>query len=441
MLPGLGEAIYSRAVNEEHPTKHPADVADQLERLPVEQAQHELRELSSSEGAAVLAEMDEDSRPALLETLRPAEIANLVRQMPHNEGADVISELAPGLRAPVLGELSQGDREQLSAILEHPPESAGGIMSDRFISLRGEMTIEEALRVLRGKREDSSGQQVAYLYVVDREGRLTGIVPIHDLVFSQPHRRIDEIMKREVKHLWVDDDQEKIANLFEHYHYMALPVLSRAGRLLGIVQASQVMEIMRKEATEDMQLMVGLSGEERALTPWKLSLRRRLPWLCVNLATAFLAASVVGLFEETIAAWTALAIFLPIVAGQGGNAGAQTLTVIIRDMALGEISHGDGRKALAKETLLGLVNGIVIGVIVGVLGYLWKGSAALGVVVGLAMVLNMVAAGLSGVMVPYTLRALKIDPALASSIIMTTVTDVAGFFFFLGLAALARAFF
>jgi len=245
-------------------------------------------------------------------------------------------------------------------------------------------------------------------------------------------------MKSDVKHVWVDDDQEKIAHLFEHYHYMALPVLDRTRRLVGIVQANQVVEVMRQEATEDMQLMVGLSGEERALTPWKQSMKRRLPWLCINIGTAFLAAAVVGMFEETIAAWTALAIFLPIVAGQGGNAGAQTLTIIIRDMALGEISKGDGRKALLKEASLGLFNGIVIGLIVGVISYMWKGSFDLGLVVAVAMVLNMIAAGISGVLVPYTLRALKIDPALASSIIMTTVTDVAGFFFFLGLAALAR---
>ena len=180
--------------------------------------------------------------------------------------------------------------------------------------------------------------------------------------------------------------------------------------------------------------MVGLSGEERAMTPWLISLRRRLPWLCINLVTAFLAAAVVGVFEETIAAWTALAVFLPIVAGQGGNAGTQTLTVIIRDMALGELSAGDGKKALQKEILLGLANGFVIGLIVAAISYAWKGSAILGVVVGVAMVLNMVMAGLSGVLVPYTLRALKVDPALASSIMVTTVTDVAGFFFFLGLA-------
>ena len=417
--------------------EHPADVADQLERLSVAEAQQELRDLPTSEGAAVLAEIDEEARAGVLENLPPKEIANLVQELPHNEAADIISSLPLEVQPAVLDELSASDRKQVSDILAYPPESAGGIMSDRFIALRESLTIAEAQRALQGRDDEPTSEQIAYMYVVNAAGHLKGILSIHDLVFRQPHRRISEIMKPDVKHVSVDDDQEKIAQLFEHYHYMALPVLDRMGRLVGLVQANQVVEVIRQEATEDMQLMVGLSGEERALTPWRQSMKRRLPWLCINLATAFLAATVVGMFEETIAAWTALAIFLPIVAGQGGNSGAQTLTVIIRDMALGEISKGDGRKALYKETLLGFLNGIVIGIIVGLVSYLWKGSFILGIVVAVAMVLNMVAAALSGVLVPYTLRALRIDPALASSIIMTTVTDVAGFFFFLGLAALA----
>lgn len=180
--------------------------------------------------------------------------------------------------------------------------------------------------------------------------------------------------------------------------------------------------------------MVGLSGEEHASTPWPNSVKRRLPWLYINLGTAFLAAFVVGLFEHTIAQWTALAVFLPIVAGQGGNAGMQTLTVIIRDLALGELAPGDGRRALLKEILLGLLHGVAIGLVVGLIGWLWKGSLLLGVVAGAAMLLNQLAAAISGVLIPLGLRAFRLDPALASSIFLTTVTDVAGFFFFLGLA-------
>ena len=187
--------------------------------------------------------------------------------------------------------------------------------------------------------------------------------------------------------------------------------------------------------------MVGLPGEERALTPWRTAVRGRLPWLYINLATAFLAASVVGLFEGTIAKWTALAVFLPVIAGQGGNAGMQTLTVIVRDLALGEISPGDGRRALSKELMLGLVNGLAVGVVVGLVGWWWKHSLVLGVVAFAALVLNQLSAAVAGVAIPFGLKSLRIDPALASSIFVTTVTDVAGFFFFLGLGTLAMQWF
>ena len=415
---------------------HPADIADRLQRLPVDEALAALRQLSKADAAAVLAELDEEVRPQLIKGLSSPELAGIITQLDHHAAADVVSELPEERRPEVMAGLPTEEKAKVDTLLIYPPDTAGGIMSDQFIRLRTDQTVDECLALLQGRADESEGG-ISYLYVTDNAGRLVGIVSMRDLVFRGRQRTIGDIMNREVKHLFVDDDQEKIAQLFEHYHYLALPVLDREGRLVGIVSAQQVMDVMRAEATEDMQLMVGLSGEERALTPWHKSIKGRLPWLCINLATAFLAAAVVGIFEGTIAKWTALAIFLPIVAGQGGNAGAQTLTVIIREMALGEMTVGDGRKALIKETILGVLNGIAIGLLVGVIGWFWKGNVILGVVVGIAMLLNMVAAALSGVLVPYTLKALRIDPALASSIMVTTVTDVAGFFFFLGLAALA----
>src|SRR5687768_9665588 len=415
---------------------HPADVADQLQRMPVEEALATLRQLSKADAAAVLAELDEELRPRLIEGLSSPELAGIITQLDHNAAADVVAELPAERRPEVMAGLPPGEKRQVDTLLIYPPDTAGGIMSDQFIQIDVNQTVEQCLQMLQGSANESEAG-ISYLYVTDEAGRLVGIVSMRDLVFRGRHRMIGDIMNREVKHVSVHDDQEKIAQLFEHYHYLALPVLNRDGKLVGIVSARQVMDVMQEEATEDMQLMVGLSGEERALTPWQQSIKGRLPWLCINLATAFLAAAVVGVFEGTIAKWTALAVFLPIVAGQGGNAGVQTLTVIIREMALGEMTIGDGRKALVKEVILGILNGIAIGILVGVIGWFWKGSILLGVIVGVAMLLNMVAAALSGVMVPYTLKALRIDPALASSIMVTTVTDVAGFFFFLGLAALA----
>jgi magnesium transporter len=419
---------------------HPADLADELQRLSPAEAQARLRSLPRADAAAVVQELDDELRPALLEGLPESELRELLGNLPHNEAADLIGGLPQERQDNLLDQLPRQHQQDVARLLEYPHDTAGGIMADEFIALRADQTVAECLIFLREKMEEKS-DSISYLYVTDVVGNLVGIVSLRDLVFGKSDRRIAELMNRDVKAVSVEDDQEKIARLFEHYHYLALPVLEKDGRLVGIVSAQQVMGVIRHEATEDMQLMVGLSGEERAFTPWHKSIRRRLPWLCVNLLTAFVAGAVVQIFESTIARWTALAVFLPIVAGQGGNAGAQTLTVIVREMALGEMTEGDGRKALLKETILGVCNGLAIGALVGVVGYFWKGSVALGIIVAVAMLLNMVAAAISGVVVPYTLRAFKIDPALASSIFVTTVTDVAGFFFFLGLAALALRIF
>jgi magnesium transporter len=418
---------------------HPADLADHLQRLPTEEAQKILQRLPRAKAAAVAAELEPDKAEELLPGLSVSQLGEMLRQLPHNEAADVAADLPLQQRGEALAQLPIEDSAKVTALLHYPEDTAGGIMTDRFIALREDQTVAECQEVLRARAEQEA--DITYLYVTDANQKLVGVVSLRDLVFRKPERRIGDIMNRDVKLLWVDADQEEIARQFEHYHYMGLPVLERDGRLVGVVRASDVIEVMRREATEDMQLMVGLPGEERALTPWQKSVRTRLPWLYVNLATAFLAAAVVSLFESTIARWTVLAVFLPIVAGQGGNAAMQTLTVIIRDMALGELSAADGRRALGKELMLGLVNGVAIGIVVALAGIVWKGDWRLGCIVGVAMLLNMVAAAFSGVVIPYSLRAMRIDPALASSIFVTTVTDVAGFFFFLGLAALGMKLF
>jgi len=234
----------------------------------------------------------------------------------------------------------------------------------------------------------------------------------------------------------VDADVEEVARLFDKYDYFALPVVDSDNRLLGVITVDDVIDVMRDEATEDIYRAQAVPLEDRVDTPWFRSLRLRLPWLSFNLLTAFLAAAVVGAFESTIARVAALAIFMPVIAGQGGNAGMQTVTIVTRGIALGEVSKGEGWHLLAKEILLGLLNGIIIGVVVGVVAFVWKGELYLGLVAFLAMGLNMLAAGIAGTVIPLTLRALRLDPALASSIFLTTVTDVLGFAFLFVLARL-----
>jgi magnesium transporter len=416
---------------------HAADLADRLQRLDPAEARAILQQLPPEKSAATLAEMEEDRLPDLLEAFAPAQLAGLLHRLPPADAADVLPHVSPSRRRETMAALPAETADAIRALLKYPDDTAGGIMSNRFIALREDMTIDEVRTMLRARAQEERIDDVAYFYVIDNEQRLLGIVSLRDLVFRRAERRMVEIMTREVRFAHATDDQEELARKFEHYHYLGLPVLDAAGKIVGVVKASDALEVARKEATEDMQLMVGLSGEERALTPWRVSIRRRLPWLFINLATAFLAAATVGLFEDTIARWTALVVFLPIVAGQGGNAGMQTLTIIIRDLALGELAPGDGRKVLLKEITLGLLNGAAVGVTVGLIGWWWKGSAVLGLVAGGAMVLNQLAAACAGVMIPLGLRSLKLDPALASSIVLTTVTDVTGFFVFLGLAVIA----
>jgi magnesium transporter len=416
---------------------HAADLADRLQRLDPAEARAILQQLPPEKSAATLAEMEEDRLPDLLDAFAPAQLAGLLHRLPPADAADVLPHVSPSRRRETMAALPAETADAIRALLKYPDDTAGGIMSNRFIALREDMTIDEVRTMLRARAQEERIDDVAYFYVIDTEQRLLGIVSLRDLVFRRAERRMVEIMTREVRFAHATDDQEELARKFEHYHYLGLPVLDAAGKIVGVVKASDALEVARKEATEDMQLMVGLSGEERALTPWRVSIRRRLPWLFINLATAFLAAATVGLFEDTIARWTALVVFLPIVAGQGGNAGMQTLTIIIRDLALGELAPGDGRKVLLKEITLGLLNGAAVGVTVGLIGWWWKGSAVLGLVAGGAMVLNQLAAAFAGVMIPLGLRSLKLDPALASSIVLTTVTDVTGFFVFLGLAVIA----
>ncbi|MFH0909673.1 MAG: magnesium transporter [bacterium] len=417
-------------------TRHPADLADEFQRLDAGDAAAALRALPRETASLVLAEMDEEFVATLSHALSTDELRDLLGTMPHDEAADIAAELPQAQRDQILARLEPGASSKLSQFLSYPEDSAGSIMTDQFHALPVDATIE-ACRELLAHKDESQFRGATYLYVVDTAGKLSGVITTRDLVFRKSDRIVRDVMKPDVKFVRVRDDQETVARLFAQYHYMALPVLEDDGRLVGVVNASQAIAVIQQEATEDMQRMVGVSGEERTFTPWNRAILRRLPWLMVNLATAFLAAMVVSLFEKTIAQWTALAVFLPIVAGQGGNAGMQTLTVVIRGMALDEISGSAGRKALVKEIIMGLLNGLATGLVVGLVGYLWKGSFALGVIVSLAMFLNMLAAAMSGVLIPTTLRAARIDPALASSIFLTTVTDVAGFFFFLGLATLA----
>ncbi len=420
---------------QDSPELHPADIADALQQLPPEEAVAQLRALPTETASEVLTELDEGVVADITAQLTTQEITDLLEELPHDEAADIAADLSPDQRYEVLSQLEPPESAKVTQLMHYPEDSAGGIMKDEFIAIAEDQTIGQALDLVR-KRDEEEFEAVSYLYVIDINHKLVGILSVRDLVFRMPHKKIRDVMSKEVRLVRVDTDQEEVARLFSQYHYMALPVVEQDGRLVGVVEAHQVIDILREEATEDMQLMVGMSGEESAFTPWRRSFGMRMPWLLINLLTAFLAGGVIAFFEDTLARWTALAIFLPIIAGQGGNSGMQTLTVTIRSMALGELKGELARKVVIKELLIGLLNGLAIGIIVGIVGLVWQNSVVMGIIVMLAMFLNTLAAAIAGTLIPLALRAAKVDPALSSSIFLTTVTDVAGFFFFLGLATL-----
>ena len=427
---------------EEFKSLHPADLADRLQRMKLSEARHILEKLPPENASAALTEVEDELLAELLEDFPQAKLVPLLNKMYAEEAADVLGEIPETDRARLLRKMEPKEAAAAKDLLKYPEDTAGGIMSDRFITLRSHHTVIQGQRRIRKLHREQQPSDINYLFVTDKHEKLVGIVSIRDLIFSEDEEKISDIMDREVRYVRVTDDQEEVVRRFEKYHFLGLPTLDEEGKLVGVIRGDEVLSVAIEEQTEDMQLMVGLDGEERTLTPWTISFKRRLPWLCINLLTACMAGAVVGLYGMTIEKFVILAVFLPIIASQGGNAGMQTVTVIVRDMALGELSPGDGRKALFKEMLLGLLIGTIIGMIVGLIGYLIAPQfglttlegGSLGLVVGAAMVLNLLAAALFGVLIPFALKFFRLDPALGSSILITTVTDVAGFFFLLALA-------
>ncbi len=423
-------------VNNGFPQTQPVGVAERLERLPEDAAREILGNLPVEEGAAVLAELPPESAAHLLEPFTEGKIAAWLRLLAANVAADLVDELPENRQRQILSALPNDKANAVAALLRYPPDSAGGKMDNRFIAVPANNTVEQCLVNLRASALQRA-VDASYIYAIDEAKRLVGVISLRDLVFAPADRRVNQIMDPNVVSLRVLDDQEEIARQMQRMSLLALPVVDEHQQLVGIVKMRDALQIAQTEATEDMQLMVGLSGEERIWSPWPQSIRKRLPWLCLNLATALGGAAVVAAFEGTIARWTALAIFLPLISAVAGNAGIQALTVIIRSLALGEVTSGDALRAFRKELAIGLINGVALGMAIGLIGYGWKGSLMLGCVAGVAMLLNQILGAISGVVIPFGLRYLKIDPALASSIFVTTLTDVVGFLVFLGLAALA----
>ncbi|HWC29910.1 MAG TPA: magnesium transporter [Dehalococcoidia bacterium] len=412
--------------------EHPADQADLIYELADGDASRVIRVLPIDQLAEVIEFLNEDLRAEVLPELPAEVLAPVLDQLDEDVAADIVQELEPEHAEEVIRLLE--DRESVEELLRYPEESAGGRMSTEVVALRRQWTVEEAIQFLR--RETPDDTHPFYLYVVDEDGKLTGTVSLRSLVTAAPETPIAAIMSEEVRSVGVTEDQEVAAERMRHYNLLALPVVDESQRLLGVITADDVLDVQVEEATEDIYRMAGLAEEERIFRPIREAVPTRLAWLTLNLVTAFMAAATVSLFEGTIEQVAALAVFMPMVAGMGGNAGIQTITLVVRSIALGEIEPRDAAEVLRHELVIAAIKGVFIGVLVGIIAWAWMGNSWFGLVVAVAMLANIANATLVGVLVPMLLKRLRADPALASGVIVTTFSDVVGFFVFLGLGAL-----
>ncbi|MBT3480320.1 MAG: magnesium transporter [Opitutales bacterium] len=417
---------------------HPSDIAAEIENLELDEIREVFRDLNDDKTADVIPELPQELQTELMENMRLERVTEIIPEMLSDEAADALGDVSPERLHDIMEKLPSEEYEEISDLMEYPEDSAGGIMQKEVHAIKDSLTLAEAREAIR-KDEDQDQEDVSsiYVYAIDDSQRLKGVLRLRDLLFRDLRLLVSKVMVTEVRSISVNADQEEIANLFQKYNYSSLPVVDDFGKLVGRVTSDDVLDVIQEEATEDMQRMVGISGDESVSTPWRRSVRNRLPWLCVNLCTGFGIAWVVSMFEPAIEQYAILAFFLPIVGLLGGNAGNQTLTIVVRSLALGEIDDDEWKPLLLKEVITSFTTGFAIGTLAGLASWLWIGMPILGLVVFLAMLLNMIAAALAGVLVPFGLRSLKIDPALASSIMVTTATDVIGFFIFLSLATLA----
>jgi len=421
------EALDSRFMRD-----HPWDAARAIEELPPRGVAREVeslpatvlapvwRRLTAGAGAAVLSELPDELAVALLSELPPVEAVPILTTLEQEQTARYLDRLPAPIRS---------DFEQLMA---YPADSAGRIMDPRTSVFRQTTTAGQAIAALRG----TGVRTVRNIFLIDDHNRLAGSAALQDAATAPAEQPLGELAQPILASVTALAQRDEVAELVERYRLADLPVVDAYGRLLGVIPDSRLMRAVREDLSADMQTMTGASAEERALSSPLFAVRKRLPWLQINLLTAFLAAAVVGLFESTIAQFTALAVLLPVVAGQSGNAGAQALAVTMRGLVLREISPRQWLAVTSKEATVGLVNGLAVALTCGLGVYLWSRSVGLVLVIALSMMLAMVVAGLAGALVPISLRRFGLDPAQSSSIVLTTVTDIAGFLGFLGIATL-----
>jgi len=414
----------------------PADQANVFDDLQPEEQDKILPRLNPEDSADILEELQDEDAAQVAERLQTKNLADILDHMEPDEAADLLGDIEPALATKAIQ--SMKDADEVLPLLEHTDDSAGGLMTAADVILKKEMTVNDAIKHLRAISPDS--EQIYYLFVVDDKGVLAGVVNLRDLVVAPKEALIGSIMERDVISVKANTDQEEAVRIVKRYDLLALPVVDDGNRLLGVITYDDSLDILEDEATEDIYRLGGISKEKPGDISLKDAVRSRLPWLIVNLVMAMVTGTVLSLFENTIAQMAALASFFPIVAGVSGSSGTQTLTVTVRSLATGEISVKDARRSIWKSLLLGLVNGLVLGALVILIAYLWKGDIRLGLIAGAATLINIIISSITGILIPLLIHKVKLDPALASPILVSTLADSLGYLVYLGLASTLLAF-
>ena len=413
----------------------PAEVAHVLEALPLSQRQILWDLLDTDQDGETLMELAENVRNELVQNMDQEEIVDAAQQMDVDDLADFIQELPVDVTREILDSLSEQDRRRLETVLSYPEDTAGGLMNTDTVTVRPEVTLDVVLRYLR-QLGDRVPRNTDQLFVTNREDKYLGTLRLADLVTNDPQKTVAEVMTLSVQPFDAYADASEVARRFEQYDLLSAPVVDEEGKLVGRITVDDVVDLIREEGEHQFMGSAGLSEDEDMFAPVLVSSRRRAVWLGINLVTAFLASWVIGQFQETIDKIVALAVLMPIVASMGGVGGTQTLTLAIRGIALGQLSGKNALYLVLKELAVAAINGIIWALVVGLIAGYWFHDTRIALVIGAAMIINLIAAAITGATLPLLLEKLGIDPALAGGVLLTTVTDVVGFLSFLGLATL-----
>ena len=436
----LNDALEREAISEVYALVrelHPADIALLLESVPEGERDIVWSQLDPASVGEVLAEADDAIRASHMRQMAPQALAAVAQEVDPDDAADILQDLPEPVADEVLQAMDEQHRVRLESVLAYPEDTAGGLMNVDVLTVRADVTLETVLRYLR--RRGEIPERTNRLFVVGRDSEYLGMLRLADLLIRDPEDSVDAHIIRERDAIPATMASREVARLFEQRNLISAPVIDGAGVLIGRITIDDVVDVIRDEGEQALMRMAGLDEEDDIFAPVFATSRRRMLWLGVNLATALLASWVIGLFADTIEKVVALAVLMPVVASMGGIAGSQTLTIVIRGMALGQVGQSNAGWLLNREVMVGFINSVLWAFVVAIVATYWFGQPALGVIVAVALVINLVIAAIAGTVLPLIMRRLLIDPALAGGVVLTTITDVVGFMTFLGLGAIFLA--